>query len=260
VTAAELDRLVAAVGQALSGPPLTRDELAEEVARLTGSPGLAERLRESWGALLKPASFRGQLCFAPSRGQLVRFTRPDHWLGGWSPVDPAVALAEVTRRFLAAHEPATREDLGRWWGVQPAPAGRLLSGLGDEVAPVDVEGTRAWMLAGHVAGAQGAVSHRSVRLLPAFDPYIVGATRHVAHLLPGDFRDRVHRPQGWVSPVLLVDGRMDGVWRHERAGKRLLVRIQPFVDLPTWARRAAEDEASRLAAFLGGSLDLAWED
>src|SRR5437763_460279 len=80
-----------------------------------------EKLREGWGALLKPASFRGQLCFAPGRGQLVRFTRPDRWLGGWSAVEPTAALAGVTRRFLAAHGPATREDLGRWWALAPAP-------------------------------------------------------------------------------------------------------------------------------------------
>jgi hypothetical protein len=35
------------------------------------------------------------------------------------------------------------------------------------------------------------------------------------------------------SPVLLVDGRMDGVWRYERKGKRL-------------------------AEFLGGALELTW--
>ena len=27
--------------------------------------------------------------------------------------------------------------------------------------------------------------------------------------------------QGWLSPVLLVDGRMAGVWSHERAGDRV---------------------------------------
>ena len=43
----------------------------------------------------------------------VRFTRPDHWLGGWRPVEPEEARREVARRFLAAHGPASRDDLGR---------------------------------------------------------------------------------------------------------------------------------------------------
>jgi hypothetical protein len=67
-----------------------------------------------------------------------------------------------------------------------------------------------------------------------------------------------YRPQGWLSPVLLVDGRMEGVWRHERKGKRLAVRIEPFGEQPGWVRRAAEGEAERLSQFLGGELDLVW--
>lgn len=49
-----------------------------------------------------------------------------------------------------------------------------------------------------------------MRLLPAFDPYVVAASCHAASLLPGDLRHRVYRPQGWLSPVLLVNGRMEG--------------------------------------------------
>ena len=60
-----------------------RDELARAVAERTASAHLADKLRESWGALLKPAAFRGDLCFAPSQGRHVRFVRPREWLGAW---------------------------------------------------------------------------------------------------------------------------------------------------------------------------------
>jgi hypothetical protein len=75
---------------------------------------------------------------------------------------------------------------------------------------------------------------------------------------PGPFKARTYRPQGWLSPVLLVDGRMDGIWRQEAKDKRLLVTIEPFVEPPAWARRAAEAEAERLAAWAGGQLELQW--
>jgi hypothetical protein len=60
--------------------------------------------------------------------------------------------------------------------------------------------------------------------------------------------------------VLLVNGRMDGVWKHERKGKRLTVTIEPFGKLPTWARAQAEAEAERLAGFLGGALEVRWAE
>ena len=103
---------------------------------------------------------------------------------------------------------------------------------------------------------------QAVNLLPAFDQYVVASTRQADNLLPGPLRARVYRPQGWLSPVLLVDGRMDGVWKHERKGARLAVTIEPFVDVPPWAVKAAEDEAARLGEFLGAArshLDLTGE-
>jgi hypothetical protein len=64
------------------------------------------------------------------------------------------------------------------------------------------------------------------------------------------------RPQGWISLVLLVNGRMQGVWRHEIKGSRVEVAIEPFIEIPRWVRRAAGQEAERLAAFLGLTLSV----
>jgi hypothetical protein len=262
VSRQDLERLNDAVAQALDGRLLTREELAARVAELTGSQELGDKLRESWGALLKPAAALGRLCFAPNQGQQVRFTRPDTWLGGWADHDPDQALAEVTRRFLAASGPVTREDFARWWGIpSPARGARLLERLGGEVARVEVEGTAAYVLAADLPGLAGAGGSRTVRLLPAFDQYVVTATLQAEHLMPGPFKAAVYRPQGWLSPVLLVGGRMDGTWRQEAKGRRLLVTIEPFTGPPpAWARRAAEAEAERLAAFTGGELELRWAD
>jgi DNA glycosylase AlkZ-like len=55
---------------------------------------------------------------------------------------------------------------------------------------------------------------------------------------------RVYRSQGWLSPVLLVDGRMEGVWRHERKGGRLIVDIEPFAKQPEWVRDGRGSRAS----------------
>ncbi len=57
------------------------------MGRLTGSRDLDDKLRESCGAMLKPATFRGHLCFAPSCGQDIRLKRPDFWLGDVVAVD-----------------------------------------------------------------------------------------------------------------------------------------------------------------------------
>ena len=187
----------------------------------------------------------------------------------------------MTRRFLAASGPVTREDFARWWGIpSPAKGRRLLEALGDEVVRVEVEGSAAYALTadlpglakagrgGGKGGSKGGSKTGSkaggpgvVRLLPAFDQYVITATLQAERLMPGPFKACVYRPQGWLSPVLLVGGRMEGIWRQEARGRRLEVTVEPFAGpLPARTRRAAEAEAERLAAWSDGELELAWTD
>ena len=249
----DLDVLLETVGSQLEGRELTREELAVAVGEAT-SEELAEKVRESWGSMLKPAAFYGKLVFAPNAGRNVRFTAP----AGEPAEGSREAVREIARRFVAVNGPVTREDLARWWrGYSPAQAGKLLAELGEQVEDVSLNGATAYMLAGHGGRAAALEPPRSVRLLPAFDQYVVAASGHAHELLPaGTDRARVYRPQGWLTPVLAVDGLMRGLWRHERKGKRLVVEIEPLAKLPKWVRAGAEREAELLAGFLGGELEL----
>jgi hypothetical protein len=254
----EIDRLSEAVGRALDGHILTREELALAVEQSTGEPEIGELVRFSWGSYLKAASFRGLICFAPSLGGNVRFTTAATWVpdAGDRP-DGADALRDVTRRFLAAYAPLTGAELALWWGgYGPGRGTRMIAALGEEAVEVEVEGERAWALAKDVPAMAAAEPPDVARLLPAFDPWVIGASRSHPALLHPRHKPRVHRPQGWVSPVILVNGQVGGVWKHSRKGRRLLVELAPFDRLPAWASAQLEAEAERLATFLGGDLDL----
>jgi hypothetical protein len=261
LTLEQLDRLTELVATALHNRVMTREELAREVGRLSGSAALGAKLTQSWGTILKPAAFAGRLCFGPSLGQRVQFTRPDTWLATTPAAhDPNAATADIARRFLAAYGPATYHDLARWWsGGGVATARQWIASLGDEVSRVELDGTPAWMLTAHLREARQLRPQRSVRLLPAFDQYVIAASHHAEHLLPGKLRHRVYRQQGWISPVLLVNGRMEGVWRHQIKGSRVEVAVEPFVKAQPWVRRAAAEEAERLAAFLGCAPSITWK-
>ena len=203
VSRSELETVLEAISAALDGPPLTREALAAAIARETGSPALGQKMLGSWGSLLKPAAFQGRLCFGPNQGPNVCFTRPDRWLAGAgrtagrpAPLDPDAARREVTRRYLATYGPATREDLGRWWGETPPRAGAMLAALGDEIVPVEIAGGPpgagpAWALAGDVdAPPRRRLSPE--RLPPA---RLRSVRRHrPAQGVPGDSRRR-HAPR-----------------------------------------------------------------
>lgn len=257
---ADIDALAKAVGRALDGQVLTREELALEVERITGSTLFGGWVRSSWGSYLKAASFRGLICFAPGDGTQVRFTSPAVWLGrGIDRPDPADAVRAITRRFLGAYAPSTPEELVRWWNGSNARTrgARMLAALGEEAVEVDVGGKRAWVLARDLPAMTSAGAPDVARLLPAFDPWVIGAARHDPMIDPRHV-PRVFRPQGWISPVLLVDGRIVGVWKHERKSRDVVVELAPFGRLAARARALLEAEAERLAAFLGRELSLGW--
>jgi hypothetical protein len=249
----DVEAMTTAVGQALAGRTLTRKELADEVGRLTGSAKYAEWVRSSWGLGLKAASLRGLVCFAPGEGNQARFTSLANWLPGSARrLSPADGLREVARRFLHAYGPATAEDFGWWWkedrsGRSVLPA---LEALGDEAVVVDVAGQPAWVLAADLPDLAATSPRTVARLLPAFDPWVMGTARREPMIDPRHV-GRVYRQQGWVSPVILVNGRIAGVWRHTRTGRRLAVELEPFEPLPTSAQRQLASEARRLATFLG---------
>jgi hypothetical protein len=95
-----------------------------------------------------------------------------------------------------------------------------------------------------------------LRLLPAFDQYVVTAPRDQDEVLPSIWRGRVYRPQGWFSPVVVADGRIIGTWRHERAGAVIAVTVEPFSPLSSSHKERIAAEAGRLARYLGAPPSL----
>jgi len=231
VTEPALKRLIEAIGDALDGQCLSREDLIRVVGR--GRPRAEQLLLKSgWGGILKPVARRGLLCFGPSRGQSVTFVRPQQWLNRWETVDPDAARVEVARRYLRAFGPATRSDFARWWGGAWPGAGQAAwEGLFGELIDVSIEGRRGQLLATDLPALQSPPEIPPVVLLPGFDSYLMGyATRD--HLVESAYRTRVSRTAGWISPVVLHAGRCVAVWSHRVARGHLRVTVQPFRRLP----------------------------
>jgi len=221
---------------------LTRAELIAAVAPKVGK-SFAKRLSSGWGEFLKPASRRGVLCFGPSRGQNVTFVRPDQWLGGWRAFERAEARTELLRRFLSSYASVSADDYGRWLGAlrrirEPWEA------LADEL--VEVEPKR-FALSDDVVSL--SVRPKGVNLLGGFDPYVLFP--HNDRPVPKEHRDRVYRTAGWISQVIVIRGRVVGVWTHKKRGARLEIALEPFAPLNATTARAVDRELDSLAAFLG---------
>lgn len=129
--------------------------------------------------LVKTWAMRGTLHLLPA-ADLPTWTAA---LGTRSFPRPRSSVQNV-RAVLDAYGPFGLEELHRWSALDKPVLRRALAALRDELVELDVEGTRGWVTAAGAAASAAAEPSRVVRMLPGFDPYVVGALRQLDRLLP----------------------------------------------------------------------------
>lgn len=255
VKAAEGDVARDAAVEALAAGPLLRRELQQRV--LAGRSFSRKSLKwftMSWWGVVRQAIVEGAVCYGPEREGETALIRTEEWLGRQKEWIEREAQQELLRRYLRAYGPATPRDFAYWSGLSMGEVRPVWESLREEMAELAVEGAAGKgcaMLAGDVKHVRKArLREPAVRLLPNFDVYLLG---HADKSWLMDLRHykRVFRSAGWISPVVLVDGRVAGVWSSETRGKRLRVRVEPFEKLSAKARTQINEEAEALGGFLG---------
>jgi len=272
VTFEQVEAMIAAVGDTLSDAPMLRADLADAVAAHLSDAALATKLRTGWGSFLGPVAQRGLLCFGPPAGRNVTFVRPSAWLGrpiareelaaatpvvrGDLPLEPIDALASLVKSFLGVFPASGRDATVRWWGAMRAGLiNDARARLGDEVADVDVAGTKSWALPADVEALTATRPFEGVRLLPGFDPWINELPRRTMAVMDPVHHERIYRVAGWVTPVVVVDGRVEGTWELV-AGKRGGIAVTRLDRWRSGVKAELAAEVDRLAAFLDRPLPI----
>ena len=173
-----------------------------------------------------------------------RFALLDDWLpaAATGPRDDE-ALAQLARRYFRAFSPATAADFTTWSGL---PSGRAIALIRDELVPVEVNGRAGFRLG-------DATVEGGVRLLSAFDNYLIGYRDRSDLIADGDRREVY--VGGIIRPTVLLDGRVVGRWRLDRARGRVEVGV--FEKVPADVEAAIEAETADLARFVGKPLERA---
>jgi DNA glycosylase AlkZ-like len=175
-----------------------------------------------------------------------RWVALDRWRGDLGDRPPTeVAAAEIARRWLRSHGPATPADLQWWTGwtkrLTTAALGRL------ETVEVDLDGSPGLLLADDREAV--AAPEPWVALAPALDPSAMG-WRHREWFL-GPHGPAVYDLNGNAGPTVWVDGRVVGGWAIRDDGE-VVARV--LEDVGAQARATIDDRAARLQERLGGAV------
>ena len=205
----------------------------------------------SVGFLLHVLGARDALCCGPNQGNESTYVRADRWVPHWTDVPRERAEEELLVRYLRAFGPATVTDFALWMGLYVRDAKVLWSRVADSIAQVDVEGWNACILQSDLSELENGRDDKSVvRLLPNFDTFLLGHKSH-RNVVDEKHHRQVYRPQGWVSPVVLVDGQARGVWSYVQRKSELEVSVTTFSRFPKGVMSQVREEASELGKFLG---------
>ncbi|MBT2385539.1 winged helix DNA-binding domain-containing protein [Streptomyces sp. ISL-11] len=222
--------------------PRTRAELTEHLTTLGIPPDGQAPFH-----LIRHAALTGILCHGPQRAGEATYVLLDDWLPpiGDFRWEGAAALAELARRYLAAHAPATLEDFASWSGLPVSWARRAWKLLTESGAITEYGALT--VLAGRVKELSGSSDTPDVRMLPAYDNYLIGyRTREVS--VPALHQARVWPGGGLIRPTVIADGLAIATWTR-RSGA-LSIQVDAFEPVPPQIQPGIDMEKEAVVRFL----------
>lgn len=160
------------------------------------------------------------------------------------------ALHTLAARYFNSHGPATVQDFTWWSGLPVGDARKALEMIRPGLLS-ETDGANTYWFADTPGYTDSHPTHdpKGVFLLPAFDEYLISYKDRSA-ALPLQHTPKAISINGIFWPVIVVDGRVEGLWK--RAVKKDTVTISPDFFHPPGAavKKSVQEAAESFGRFL----------
>jgi hypothetical protein len=245
--AATMTRGTAIIERALGDRQyLTRTELGERLQR-AGLAMAGTRLAH----LAMHAEQEGVICSGPRRGKKSTYALIAERAPDARRLSRDESIAELTRRFVRSHAPATIRDLVWWSGLTTAEAKRGLEIV--KAARLEIDGHVYWTLGSSSIDPSPVES--GAHFLPIYDEYLVSYRDRVA--VPHG-PSTIARPVGFVTfqHALILAGQVAGTWRVSRKPGGVTIDATLLRPLKRGERPMIAGAAERYGKFVGAPVSL----
>lgn len=226
-----------------SDGPLTRNEVRARV-REAG----IELNQQTGLHIVGLATTSGLAIQGPDIGATPSLVLRTDWLGKQRRFDRNAALAELARRYLRGFGPASDRDFAKWSGL---PLGELRAGLGAIGSELTETRAGEQTLLSLKAGKARLPRAGQLRLLGAFDTYVLGYASRDFAVSSTHGKGINTSGGGMIEPVIVRDGEVLGLWRMSRKGGAIEATLEPFEPLSAADREAIDAEIEDVARFEG---------
>ncbi len=233
--------------------PLPRRELMQRVSEQVGF----DALPAAAGAMLA-GGLQGRIGFGPDQGSDPTYADLATWLGRPLDVRFRPDFECLIRRYLKGYGPANPTDLAAWWGSSLTQIKLAWTKLEGELLALKSENQPLWTLHGAAGELPGASPRPIVRLIPAFDTYLLGYRDRTFAVAKTDQGQVFHG--GQIAPVILVDGLAEGTWHYEQYGSQMRIAAQPFRGFSPQVREGIAEEAEDIGRFYSLKAVLSFQD
>jgi hypothetical protein len=229
--------------------------MRNEIAAVLEDAGL-DREGQRLPYILMHCELEAVICSGGLSGKQQTYALFDERVPKGRRLDRDEALAELTRRYLTSHGPATVKDVSWWSGLTMADIRKTLAMLGSEVASATVDGLEFWSVATDDTPPRASGAH----LIQTYDEVVVGYTESRFFRDPALARARaawsgeseIRLPTGGI----LLNGRIGGHWRRTIEGTRIRVEIHLYERPKPGEALALDAAASGLGRFFGREVAL----
>jgi hypothetical protein len=242
---AKCERGVAVIRKALADGPLARRKLRDA---LVTSGVLEEPVGQTLLHLVYHAAALGVVCSGPRMARDDSFVLIDDWVAPSKSPRGEAALAELAVRYFRAYGPAGEADFAAWSGLRRPAIRTAMVAIGSRL--VEYPGTvrDLWTLGAMDADAE--IKRPAVRLLGHFDTFLLGYRRR-EHVGDAAAEAWIHRGGGgWIRPVVVVDGWIEGAWRLTQSASAVEITVMPFDRVSRRADPAIGREVASIGSFL----------
>jgi hypothetical protein len=222
------------------GRQLTRAELArvlQDGGISAGGPRLAY--------LLMHAELDGLICSGALRGRQHTYALLDERVRATAPLDRETALAELARRYLASHGPATVHDFAWWSGLRVSDTRAAVELARGSVEPTTIDGTIYWSADAATSPAPSTGAH----LLPNYDEYLVAYKDYDVVFDPA-LRERDGEDEALRGHIVVVDGTVAGGWRRTTRAHEVIVETRLLRALDACEHASLRHAAEEYGRFM----------